>query len=160
MSDARKTRRPYRLILDTNTWLELLMSKRRTPGAVLRPMVETGTFRLLFSPELIAEVAEVARRPRLAARIQYPFAPLVDALVERRYAEIIAPTTAVRLCRDPKDDFLLELALDGKAHYLVSNDGDVLALAPVCCGAVILSRSQFREITEAFRRNESPETSI
>ena len=33
-------------------------------------------------------------------------------------------------CRDPKDDFLLALALDRRADYLVAGDADLLALDP------------------------------
>jgi uncharacterized protein len=33
----------------------------------------------------------------------------------------------LRICRDPKDDYLIELALLGKADYLVTDDDDILA---------------------------------
>jgi predicted nucleic acid-binding protein len=32
------------------------------------------------------------------------------------------------LCRDPKDNFLLNLAIDSKADYLVTGDDDLLIL--------------------------------
>lgn len=34
-------------------------------------------------------------------------------------------------CRDPKDDYLLELAVQAKAIYLVSGDSDLLELKNV-----------------------------
>jgi len=33
-------------------------------------------------------------------------------------------------CRDFKDNFLLSLAVDGKADYLLTGDNDLLALNP------------------------------
>jgi len=33
-------------------------------------------------------------------------------------------------CRDLKDNFLLSLAVDGKADYLLTGDNDLLALNP------------------------------
>ena len=45
-------------------------------------------------------------------------------------AEWVAVTSTVRLCRDPKDDKFLELAVDGEAHWLVTGDQDLLALSP------------------------------
>ena len=33
-------------------------------------------------------------------------------------------------CRDPDDNILLALALDGKADYIVSGDKDLLDLTP------------------------------
>ncbi len=34
----------------------------------------------------------------------------------------------VELCRDPKDNFLLALAKDGDADYLITGDADLLVL--------------------------------
>jgi len=41
-------------------------------------------------------------------------------------AEFIEVTSDIRLCRDPKDDFLLSLAKDGKATHLITGDKDLL----------------------------------
>jgi uncharacterized protein len=41
-------------------------------------------------------------------------------------AEFIKATSQVIVCRDPKDDFLLSLARDGKANYLITGDKDLL----------------------------------
>jgi hypothetical protein len=32
----------------------------------------------------------------------------------------------VELCRDPKDDFLLSLAIESNANYLITGDNDLL----------------------------------
>lgn len=40
-------------------------------------------------------------------------------------------TSTVEQCRDPKDNFLLNLALDGQADYLLSGDEDLLVLGSV-----------------------------
>jgi uncharacterized protein len=36
----------------------------------------------------------------------------------------------VQECRDPKDDKILELALNGQARYIISGDKDLLVLNP------------------------------
>jgi len=38
--------------------------------------------------------------------------------------------TKINLCRDPKDNKFLELAVNGKADYLISGDRDLLILNP------------------------------
>lgn len=53
-----------------------------------------------------------ARRQRLIARL-YTLALLVE------------PAGHLMLCRDPKDDYLIEMALLGGAAYLVSEDTDL-----------------------------------
>jgi uncharacterized protein len=37
-------------------------------------------------------------------------------------------TSEISECRDPKDNFLLSLAVDGKADYLLTGDNDLLIL--------------------------------
>jgi predicted nucleic acid-binding protein len=45
-------------------------------------------------------------------------------------ARLVKPVTDVGVCRDPKDDHLLALAMDGEAHYLITGDRDLLVLSP------------------------------
>lgn len=40
-------------------------------------------------------------------------------------------TSKVDLCRDQKDNFLLSLAIDGNADYLLTGDDDLLVLKEV-----------------------------
>lgn len=42
--------------------------------------------------------------------------------------EFIQVTTTIDLCRDPEDNFLLALAKDGRADYLLTGDNDLLVL--------------------------------
>lgn len=37
---------------------------------------------------------------------------------------------SVRECRDPKDDFVLELAVNGRADVIVTDDEDLLTMDP------------------------------
>jgi predicted nucleic acid-binding protein len=43
---------------------------------------------------------------------------------------LVEITENVQECRDPKDDKVLELALNGKAQYIISGDRDLLVLHP------------------------------
>lgn len=51
---------------------------------------------------------------------------LIDLIEE--YGEIVKVKSTVQICRDDKDNFLLALAKDGKADYLVTGDKDLLIL--------------------------------
>jgi uncharacterized protein len=44
--------------------------------------------------------------------------------------EQLAPEHRIEVCRDPKDDKLLEIAVEGKADALVTGDDDLLVLHP------------------------------
>jgi putative PIN family toxin of toxin-antitoxin system len=53
-----------------------------------------------------------------------------DRLVLRLHtvAELVDGHSVVDICRDPKDNFLLALAKDGNADYLITGDSDLLVL--------------------------------
>ena len=63
-------------------------------------------------------------------------------------AELVPITERVRVCRDPKDDKFLELAVNGRADVIVSGDADLLALSafqgiPILTPA-LFARAQLR----------------
>lgn len=47
-----------------------------------------------------------------------------------RIAEPVTVSRGVRVCRDPKDDKFLEVAVNGRADLIVSGDDDLLVLDP------------------------------
>ncbi|MBD2777542.1 putative toxin-antitoxin system toxin component, PIN family [Iningainema sp. BLCCT55] len=53
----------------------------------------------------------------------------------------------ISICRDPKDNKFLEVALGGSADYLVTGDNDLLVLSPFR-GIPIITPVQFKEILE------------
>ena len=77
--------------------------------------------------ELLDEFVEVARRPKF--KKYFSITDLNELLTEiHSRAEFIDVTSVVNLCRDEKDDFLLALAKDGKADFLITGDNDLLEL--------------------------------
>ena len=55
-----------------------------------------------------------------------------DAFLESliRESVLVEITESVRVCRDPKDDQILELAVSANATFIVTGDADLLALNP------------------------------
>jgi putative PIN family toxin of toxin-antitoxin system len=48
-----------------------------------------------------------------------------------QFIEVAQVFSDVELCRDPKDNFLLNLALDSKADFLITGDKDLLVLVKI-----------------------------
>jgi len=115
---------PSRVILDTNLWISYLISKRLIKIDLL---LEKGLIRLIFSEELIGEFIEVANRPKF--RKFFSEEDLLELLsLMDQFAEIVEVHSEVTICRDPKDNFLLALAKDSDADYLVTGDMDLLEI--------------------------------
>jgi putative PIN family toxin of toxin-antitoxin system len=113
-----------RIIIDTNLWISFLLSKDYVK---LDKLFNSENLILLFSRELLDEFVEVARRPKF--KKYFSISDLNELLTEiHSRAEFIEVTSEVNLCRDEKDDFLLALAKDGNADFLVTGDNDLLEL--------------------------------
>jgi uncharacterized protein len=117
---------PLRIIIDTNLWISFLISG----NARLDELLFSGKVILIFSEELLREFTSVANRPKFKR-----FFDLKDVeallLTIGTHAEFITVKTQVKLCRDPKDDFLLALALDSNADVLLSGDSDLLEIGEI-----------------------------
>ncbi len=45
-------------------------------------------------------------------------------------SELVEIKELITICRDPKDDKFLELAISGKADFIITGDQDLLILNP------------------------------
>ena len=111
-------------VCDSNVYISAVVF-----GGVPRDVImlaEQAHTRLLISPGLVAEVERVLERKFEweQRRVRTICQPLWDA------ARLVKPVTGVSVCRDPQDNHLLALSLDGKASYLVTGDSDLLVLNP------------------------------
>jgi hypothetical protein len=116
-----------RAVFDTSVVVSAVLLPRSVPRQAFDRVQEQG--RVLISAATVNELNEVLRRQRFdkyvreAQRLEF-----LAALI--REAELVDVTEVVTECRDPKDNKFLELAVSGKATYIISGDKDLLALHP------------------------------
>jgi len=116
-----------RLILDTNLWISFLISSKYEK---LDTLLFEHKSTLLFSRELLEEFVTVVSRPKLRKYFsKSDVSDLLDTI--DTVAEYIEVTSEISECRDPKDNFLLALAVDGDADYLLTGDKDLLVLEEI-----------------------------
>jgi putative PIN family toxin of toxin-antitoxin system len=115
-------RLPLKVIFDTNLWISYLISNRLIEIDLL---LEKGLIKLIFSEESLGEFIEVANRPKFSKFFSEE--NIVELLnLMDQFSEIMDVHSEVSICRDPKDNFLLALAKDSDADYLVTGDKDLL----------------------------------
>jgi len=119
--------RKEKIILDTNIWISFLISKNFKK---LDSLINKGKIQLLFSNELLEEFITVAKRPKFE---KYFAIDDIEKLLDNfnSYGKIIEIKSDIKECRDIKDNFLLNLAIDGKADYLITGDNDLLELQTI-----------------------------
>ena len=119
-----KKNKKLRIVVDANGWISSLLSRK---FKVQLDIVYGEEYRLLFSEQLFLELDGAIRKPYLAKQIvRTDYEILISKL--RTIAELIDVHSVVEVCRDPKDNFLLALAKDGNADYLITGDDDLLVL--------------------------------
>ncbi len=131
-----------RIIIDTNLWIKFLITK---DFFQIEQSLINEEITLLFSDELLTEFIEVTSRPKFK---KYFTKIDVDNILStmHHYAEFINVTTSIDLCRDPKDNFLLALSIDGKANYLVSGDLDLISIKKIKKTKIISISNFIKEV--------------
>lgn len=119
--------RSRKVILDTNLWVSFLITRDMS---FLDEYVKSGKVKLIFSKELIEEFIAFAYRPKFAK--YFTNEDIENLLDVFNYLGILINVTSnIKICRDSKDDFLLNLAIDSKANYLVTGDKDLLEIKKI-----------------------------
>jgi len=112
------------IIIDTNLWISFLISHRQDR---LDKLLLSNRIKILFSSELLDEISVTIAKPKI--KKYFGSDALNEMLLNLEgYIEFIEVKSAVSICRDNKDNFLLALAKDGHADFLLSGDNDLLDL--------------------------------
>jgi putative PIN family toxin of toxin-antitoxin system len=122
-----------RIIIDTNLWISFLITKNFTK---LDEIIFSKKCVLVFSKELLEEFLTVAKRPKFR---RFFSSSDIEEILEtiQEYAEFIEVTSKIEVCKDPKDNFLLSLSMDGSADFLLTGDNDLLMLTKFRKTAII-----------------------
>jgi len=114
-------------VLDSNVILSAALFKKSAPRQALDKALAIA--QILISAPTFAELEDIFNRPKFdkylskSARTEF-----INDLIEM--VENVEIIQSIRTCRDPKDDKILELAVNGKAEYIITGDRDLLILNP------------------------------
>jgi uncharacterized protein len=119
--------RVERVVLDTNVLISAALSRLGKPFACLDWVLDNAV--LIVSRELLEELETRLARPK--------FGKYVDDARRRAFVADLGLSAlqvelsgVVKVCRDPDDNKLLEIAVAGRADCLVTGDRDLLVLDP------------------------------
>lgn len=114
-----------KVIVDTNLWISFLLHGKAYRQ--LTDILSDERVTLVTSRTSIDEFVSVASRKKFA---KYISEEQVSAVVEFILQNsLFYPLHDIpSRCRDPKDDYLLELAVVSNADYLLTGDDDLLSI--------------------------------
>ena len=123
----KKVNRSLKVIVDTNIWISFLIGKSLKG---LQEHIDSETIQIITCDEQIQELITVFRKPKIKKYFSpqqiNDFFDLFDELSLN-----IAIKTKIYACRDGKDNYLLSLAIDSNADYLITGDIDLLILTSI-----------------------------
>jgi putative PIN family toxin of toxin-antitoxin system len=123
-----------RAVIDTNLFVRGLLK-----GPVTMPLIlawKEERFQLVTSEKLLAELFEVLARPKFSRYFTGDDVRELGELIYER-AEVVDPSAHVTLCRDPKDNIFLDVAIAGKVaptpHFCTARLVRMRALFTITC---------------------------
>lgn len=116
-----------RFVFDTNVLVSAALLPSSKPRRALDLALKEG--KLLLSFPVLAELCEVLNREKFRRYIDEEDIRTFASVLTRE-AEWVDVDVRITTCLDPKDDKFLELAVSGRARWIVTGDSDLLALNP------------------------------
>jgi putative PIN family toxin of toxin-antitoxin system len=133
-----------RVVFDCNVFLQALAAPNGPSGRCVQLALDER-IELIISPVAVRELADVAARPRVAAKLRLSAGQVFAFVtaIEVAATSVDAVPEVFQYARDPDDAHYVNLALSSQAQVLVSRDRDLLALAQVTMAEGADFRSRF-----------------
>ena len=134
------SQKPSKIIIDTNIWISFLIGKELQ---YLKDLIVNEKVKIITTDQLINEIRLVTSRDKLKKYFNpdkvSDLISLLDILADK-----IKIKKTEKICRDPKDDFLLALSKESSANYLITGDKDLLDIK-IYGRTKIVTAKQFKE---------------
>ena len=138
-----------RVVLDANLFVSAVIESRGKPARILDAW-RGDRFDLLIRQDILEEIGEVLRRPRIQKRHQWSAAQIarfLEGLKELAMVTSGEPKVEEGTVEDPDDRMYLACAVEGEAAYVVSGDQHLLRPGSFQ-GTLIVTPAQFLTVLE------------
>jgi putative PIN family toxin of toxin-antitoxin system len=127
-----------RFVLDTNLIISAALFEKSIARSAFEKAITTGE--IIISDALQLEISEVMLRPKfdryvaLETRLRF-----LSGFIS--LSTVVDISERIKVCRDPKDDMVLEAAVNGNVNAIITGDQDLLILHPFRQIAVLSPRT-------------------
>lgn len=116
------------VVIDTNVLISAVIVKESVPGRAVRKALLNDV--VLRSESTTVELVGTLKKRKFERYFASEYEKDLSVHLLINHIKRIDVLHRVKICRDPKDDMYLELALSGNADCIVTGDKDLLALNP------------------------------
>jgi putative PIN family toxin of toxin-antitoxin system len=114
------------VVIDTNIWISFLIGKSFYE---LYDLMKNRKIEVLSSKTQIEEFLKVTQRDKFRRYFNFDEIEYLLHFFERNTV-LVDTKKKVHICKDKKDNYILEIALNGNADCIITGDNDLLELNP------------------------------
>ena len=131
-----------RVLIDTNIWISVFIN-RDHQNFILK--IFENDFIIVSSMKQIEEIYSVLMKPKVSKFINKSLIEEFLTLILKS-VEIVDSKLSINVCRDKKDNYLLETAKSGDVDFIITEDNDLLILNPYEDLKIITVKEFYRTI--------------
>jgi putative PIN family toxin of toxin-antitoxin system len=116
----------HRVVIDPNVFVSATITPNGALGSIIS-LIDDGTLVPVVTQHLVDEVVDVLRRPKLSKYVNPGAGAAFEEQMHRLgewHADVLDPPAVTR---DPKDDYLVALALAARVEAITTGDDDLHA---------------------------------
>lgn len=117
---------PVRVVIDANVFVSAAIGRGASTRLIELWMSGGASFEVIVCPRLIGEIRDVLDRPRLRKRISVDDAREFVETISALPNQVADPSDIEVATRDADDDYLVALAREHEAAWIVTGDDDLL----------------------------------
>jgi len=118
----------HKFVFDTNSLISAILLQNSISAKALNHALNIG--RIVISEPVLIEFEDVIFRKKLDKYFLNDAERLEAINKIEENSIIFFPKVEINACRDPKDNMILELAVESNASCIISGDRDLLVLSP------------------------------
>lgn len=129
-----------KIVIDTNIWISFAIGKTLHG---MEEFLSEKKISIISSTEQLKEISNVLKRKKLLKYLNSNATKRLLLLFKETVA-MISVVEKTYDCRDKKDNFILDIAVNGKAEFIITGDEDLLCMNPYK-GINIIKYKKFKE---------------
>jgi len=131
-----------KVVIDTNVFIGILLKSNNC--LKIREAFLDDCIDIIISPEIISELITTLKKPKFKNIFSHKDIKELLTLIKQDI-EIKKSVGNLHICRDTKDNHILECAIAGRADFIVTGDKDLLSLKSFR-GILIVNPADFLHI--------------
>lgn len=128
-------------VLDCNAWLKFLLPNK--PDFIIEVLDSFPNTKIFSCEELFDEVEDVVQRDRLQKRYKVNVKRVTHFIKDSTKLHTLSKPIKRRAPNDPKDDYLLALAIETNSSYVVSDDTHLHELKAAYAKINFITKDEF-----------------